>query len=55
VIVSAASHSANCHPDTIIRAEDLAAQRKRSRPHSYCFSCGFEKFTPLDGHIRYLA
>src|SRR4029077_10130911 len=50
VIVAAASHSANCHPDAIIRTEDLAAQRKCRCSHSYRFSRRLQKFTPLDGH-----
>jgi hypothetical protein len=50
MIIAAASHSANCHPDTIVRAEDLAAQRKRSCAHSDCFSRRLKKFTPLDCH-----
>jgi hypothetical protein len=50
VIVAATSHPANGHPDAIIRAEDLAAQRKRSCAHSDCFSGRLEEFTPLDCH-----
>src|SRR5216683_568276 len=50
VIVAATSHSANCHPHTIICAEDLATQRKRSCARSYCFSSRLKKFSPLDCH-----
>src|SRR4030088_2000578 len=52
VIVAATAHSANCHSDAIIGAEDLASQRKRSRAYGYCFSCRLKEFTPLDRHSR---
>src|ERR1700738_2043765 len=50
VIVAAAAHSANCHSDAIIGAEYLPTQRKRSRAHSYRFSCRLKEFTPLNCH-----
>src|SRR5712664_3162004 len=50
VIVAATSHTANCHSDAIICAEDLASERECGRADSYCFSGRLEKFAPLDCH-----
>jgi hypothetical protein len=54
VIVAATSHTANCHSDAIICAENLASERERGRANGYCFSGRLQKFTPLDCHIGHL-
>jgi hypothetical protein len=51
VIVAATSRTANCHSDAIICAEDPASERECGRARRDSFSCGLQKFTPLDCHI----
>ena len=50
VIIASTSHSANRHPDSIIRAQNSSAQCECRCPHGYCFSRRLQEVTSIDGH-----
>lgn len=50
VVLAAATSAADGYADTIVSAENFAAERERCRAHGDRFSSRFEEVTPLDVH-----